>query len=286
MSTDRTTLEMIAPTIEEAIEQGLIQLNLKAEAVDVEVLDSGSRGLFGIGSRQARVRLSVKPEFAFDLGDEELDAAMDRPPAVEPKAPAKRKAPAARRAEAEKVLTEATEATEATEPSRAKEGAEGEELLEGDILFAARETVTDLLDKMKIKAQVNVAMKPAEDEEDEATVLVNIEGDDLSILIGRRTETLNALQYVTSLIVGKRLNRWVPLMIDVQGYRARRDRQLRVLARRMADQAIHTGRRQVLEPMPANERRVIHLELRDHPQVATESIGDDPNRKVTIYMKK
>ena len=283
MSTDRTTLEMIAPTIEEAIEQGLIQLNLKAEAVDVEVLDSGSRGLFGIGSRQARVRLSVKPEFAFDLGDEEFDTVGDRPPAVKPKAPAKRKAPAARRAEAEKVLTEATEATEA---SGAKVGTEGEELLEGDILFAARETVTDLLDKMKIKAQVNVTMKPAEDEEDEATVLVNIEGDDLSILIGRRTETLNALQYVTSLIVGKRLNRWVPLMIDVQGYRARRDRQLRVLARRMADQAIHTGRRQVLEPMPANERRVIYLELRDHPQVATESIGDDPNRKVTIYMKK
>jgi spoIIIJ-associated protein len=279
MSTDRTTLEMIAPTIEEAIEQGLIQLNLKAEAVDVEVLDSGSRGLFGIGSRQARVRLSVKPEFAFDLGDEEYGAVQDQSPAVEPKAPARRRAPAARKAEAETKLVKAAEA------SGAKEGAE-EELLEGDILFAARETVTDLLDKMKIKAQVNVAMKPAEDAEDEATVLVNIEGDDLSILIGRRTETLNALQYVTSMIVGKRLNRWVPLMIDVQGYRARRDRQLRVLARRMADQAIHTGRRQVLEPMPANERRVIHLELRDHPQVATESIGDDPNRKVTIFIKK
>lgn len=279
MSTDRTTLEMIAPTIEEAIEQGLIQLNLKAEAVDVEVLDSGSRGLFGIGSRQARVRLSVKPEFAFDVGDEEYGAVQDLSPAVEPKAPARRRAPAARKAEAEEKLVKAAEA------SGAKVGAE-EELLEGDILFAARETVTDLLDKMKIKAQVNVAMKLAEDAEDEATVLVNIEGDDLSILIGRRTETLNALQYVTSLIVGKRLNRWVPLMIDVQGYRARRDRQLRVLARRMADQAIHTGRRQVLEPMPANERRVIHLELRDHPQVATESIGDDPNRKVTIFMKK
>jgi spoIIIJ-associated protein len=280
MSAERTTLEMIAPTIEEAVEQGLMQLNLKAEAVEVEVLDSGSRGLFGIGSRQARVRLSVKPEFAFDLGEDEDGAIQAQAPDAEPKAPTKRKAPAARRVEAENILTKSTEA------ATAKEGAEGEELLEGDILFAARETVSDLLDKMKIKAQVNVTMKPAEDAEDEDTVLVNIEGDDLSILIGRRTETLNALQYVTSLIVGKRLNRWVPLMIDVQGYRARRDRQLRVLARRMADQAIHTGRRQVLEPMPANERRVIHLELRDHPQVATESIGDDPNRKVTIYMKK
>jgi spoIIIJ-associated protein len=75
-------------------------------------------------------------------------------------------------------------------------------------------------------------------------------------------------------------------MIDVQGYRTRRERQLRQLARRMADQAIHTGRRQVLEPMPANERRLIHIELRDHTEVTTESIGEEPNRKVTINPKK
>jgi len=78
----------------------------------------------------------------------------------------------------------------------------------------------------------------------------------------------------------------VPITIDVQGYRARRERQLRQIARRMADQAIHTGRSQVLEPMPASERRLIHLELREDPQVATESVGEEPNRKVTIFLKK
>jgi spoIIIJ-associated protein len=93
------------------------------------------------------------------------------------------------------------------------------------------------------------------------------------------------LQYISSLIIGKQLNRWVPLLIDVQGYRARRERQLRTLARRMAEQAIHTGRKQVLEPMSANERRIIHIELRDHPQVATESLGEEPNRKITIFLK-
>ena len=87
-------------------------------------------------------------------------------------------------------------------------------------------------------------------------------------------------------MVSKELNRWVPLMIDVQGYRSRRERQLRQLGRRMADQAIQTGKRQVLEPMPANERRVIHLELRDHPEVSTESTGDEPFRKVTIVPKR
>ena len=119
-----------------------------------------------------------------------------------------------------------------------------------------------------------------------ALVMVDIQGKDLSILIGRRSETLNALQYITSLIVSKELNRWVPLMIDVQGYRSRRERQLRQLGRRMADQAVQTGKKQVLEPMPANERRVIHLELRDNAYVTTESTGDEPFRKVTIVPKK
>ena len=116
--------------------------------------------------------------------------------------------------------------------------------------------------------------------------MVEVQGEDLSILIGRRSETLNALQYITSLILSKEVGRWVPLIIDVQGYRARRERQLRVLARRSAEQVVHTGRKITLEPMPANERRVIHLELRDHPDVTTESVGEEPNRKVTIFLKK
>jgi spoIIIJ-associated protein len=113
-----------------------------------------------------------------------------------------------------------------------------------------------------------------------------VHGDDLSILIGRRAETLNALQYISNLIVSKELGKPLSLVIDVEGYRARREGQIRQLARRMADQAIKTGRRQVLEPMPANERRIIHLELRDNENVVTESIGEEPRRKVTILPKE
>jgi spoIIIJ-associated protein len=155
-----------------------------------------------------------------------------------------------------------------------------------ETLRVSTQVVSDLLEKMKVRARVTASYRGPEDDDDEELVLVNVEGNDLSILIGRRSETLNALQYISSLIICKRLDRWVPLMIDVQGYRARRERQLRQIARRMADQAVHTGRRQVLEPMPANERRLIHIELRDHPQVETESIGEEPNRKVTISLKK
>ena len=81
------------------------------------------------------------------------------------------------------------------------------------------------------------------------------------------------------------MEEWIPLMVDVQGYRYRRERQLRQLARRIADQVVQTGRKQILEPMPANERRIIHLELRYHPFVTTESTGEEPNRRATIFLK-
>jgi spoIIIJ-associated protein len=84
------------------------------------------------------------------------------------------------------------------------------------------------------------------------------------------------------LIINKEIGRSIPLIVDVEGYRTRRENQLRQLARRMADQAVSTGQRQVLEPMPPNERRIVHIELRERQDVTTESIGEDPRRKVTI----
>ena len=113
-------------------------------------------------------------------------------------------------------------------------------------------------------------------------ILVDIKGDDLSILIGRRAKTLNALQYITRLILGKELEHGVPLSIDVEGYRERRETQVRQLARRVAEQVADTKREQALEPMPPNERRFAHLELQDEDLVYTESTGVEPNRKVII----
>ncbi len=282
MSQEKTTLEVIAPTVDDAVQKGLAQLNLPQDAVDVEVLDAGSRGLFGLGSRQARIRLTIKPrpEDAAQRPAAQRQAAETRlPEEAAPSGPVTPSAPA----KAYAVEESQGEVETRTAQERAAETAAGEE---DETLRVSREVVTDLVDKMKVRAKVTAVYRPPEDESDEQVVLVNVEGNDLSILIGRRSETLNALQYISSLIICKRLDRWIPLMIDVQGYRARRERQLRQMARRVAEQAIHTGRRQMLEPMPANERRLIHLELRDHPQVATESIGEEPNRKVTIFLKK
>jgi len=230
---ERTTLEVIAPTVEEAIARGLADLGLPQEALDVEILDPGSRGLLGIGSRQVRVRLTIK-------------AAGTSPSAEAAPAPA----PAG-----------------------------------GDLLLdTAHSTVVELLEKMKVPASVEVRYGSADDEGN-LPVLVDVHGNDLGVLIGRRAEILNALQYLVNLIVSKRVEHWIQVVVDVEGYRARRERQLRQMARRMADQALKTGRRQVLEPMSASERRIIHLELRDHPEVTTQSVGEEPARKVTIVPK-
>jgi len=149
----------------------------------------------------------------------------------------------------------------------------------------AERIVKNLLQYMKITANASSRILEPEDENDRTMVLIEITGKDLSILIGRRAETLNSLQYITSLMLNQEMGNWMPLMIDVQGYRFRRERQLRQLARRLADQVVQTGRKQMLEPMPANERRLVHLELRYHPFVTTESVGEGSNRKATIFLK-
>lgn len=252
---EKTVLEMIAPTIEEAIEQGLQQLGLSREEVDIEVLDEGSRGIFGIGNRQARIRIMVlgEPKTSDIPAAEKVDEVVE--PEEEPRSDPK--------------------PVKSIQPAMEMEIA----------LDVARNVVEELLEKMKVRATVSTSFLEATDRNNQPIIYVDIQGNDLSILIGRQAETLNALQYISSLIVAKEMGHWITMQVDVQGYRERREVQVRKLARRLADQAINTGRRQVLEPMPANERRFIHMELRDHPDVTTESIGEEPNRKVTISLK-
>jgi spoIIIJ-associated protein len=248
MTIQRATTEVIAPTVEEAVQNGLEELGLPADAVEIEVLDEGSRGIFGLGTRMARVRLSVK--------------------------------------ETSQAEPEIKTAEFPDEPKESSTSPAAVSLKDDIALHVARETVSELLERMNIKAKVSTHLGEVDEHDNSMALLVDISGDDLSVLIGKRSETLNALQYISRLIVNKELGRSVTLVLDVEGFRYRRDKQLRTLAQRMADQALKTGRRQLLEPMPANERRIIHMELRNHPGVLTESQGEEPHRKVTIIPKE
>ncbi|HKZ44605.1 MAG TPA: RNA-binding cell elongation regulator Jag/EloR [Anaerolineales bacterium] len=244
MNNKQTTLEIIAPTIEEAIEQGLGELMMTEEEVDVEVLDEGSRGLFGLGTRQVRVRITVKDK------DSSHHMELSSP-----------------------MTSDVVENDDGIEEEPA--------ILDYELLDQTEQVVSELLHKMKVTAQVS-AHFGEEDEDGRQPIFVDIRGNDLGMLIGRKAEILNAFQYIVNLIMGKRMEHWVQIIVDVEGYRARREEQIRQMAIRLAAQAVKTGRRQVLEPMTPAERRLVHLELRDHPEVSTHSIGEDPTRKVTI----
>jgi spoIIIJ-associated protein len=269
---ERTTLEIIAPTVEEALAQGLSQLGLPADAVSVEVLDAGTKGFLGLGGRQVRVRLTVNPPRG---AEREAQVSAEAPPP-----------PATKKTAASKPAPKPAASTPKEKPVESRPAGAAEKRVEGNdpLLNTTEEIVSKLLHHLGFQAQVS-AHYDEENTDERRSIHVDVRGDDLSALIGRHAETLNAFQYVASLIVGKEAQQWVQLVVDVEGYRGRREKQLRQLARRMADQVTKTGRRATLEPMTSSERRIIHLELRSHPAVMTESTGEEPYRKVMILPK-
>jgi spoIIIJ-associated protein len=234
-------LEVIAPTVEEAISRGVAELGLPREAVEVEVLDEGGKGFLGLSERQARVRLSV---------------ASDEP---------------------QQLSAEPEALPEVAAPVEHELGADDEEAE-----LVSKEIVQELIQRMGLDVNVTAKWGVKDPDARVQPLLVDVQGNDLGILIGRKGETLTALQYIARLIVAKELHRSVALVIDVEGYRARREQQLSRLADQMAKQATELQRTMELEPMPPNDRRIIHVALRDNPAVTTESIGEGSQRKVTI----
>ena len=282
--TERTTLEIIAPTVEEAISQGLAQLGLTADAVSVEVLDAGNKGFFGLGKPQVRVRLTVNPVGTSAIAPAK-PAAEPVKPAKEEKRVEKKPAPAPERPAPVARSEKANVADRSPEKPTPAPAAKVQEQPEHDALLDHAEAVVSrMLHLLNLEAQVSAHYGDTE-RDGRRNIHVDIRGKDLSVLIGRRSETLGAFQYIASLIVGKETQQFVQLVVDVEGYRDRREKQLVQMAKRMADQVAKTGRRQTLEPMPSSERRIIHIALRDHPEVKTESTGEDPYRKVVIMPK-
>jgi spoIIIJ-associated protein len=251
-------IEVEADSVEEAIQQGLDELGLTRAEVTVEVLDEGARGLFGVGGRAVRVRLTEG-----DVPYQEL-AAPDEPAAPPP-------------VEEVQALPDQPIEPEPLPPQATEVQPDSDEEVRvaGDVL-------RELLEKMGIEASISVRRAEPSGDEKDAPWVLDVRGEDLGILIGRRGETLNALQYVTRLIVSREMQRRVNIVIDIEGYKSRREVTLRKLAQRMAQEARHRGRAVKLEPMPPNERRIIHITLRDDPSVFTESEGMGDRRKVTI----
>jgi spoIIIJ-associated protein len=152
-----------------------------------------------------------------------------------------------------------------------------------EVAAIALDVLRSLLHHMSVQAEV-VVREPGQGEE--PPTVLDVTGENLGILIGRQGETLRDLQYIARLIVSRKLQRWVNIVVDVGGYKRRRERILTELAGRMAERVVAEWRPVTLEPMPAHERRIVHMALRDHELVRTESTGEGSRRKVVILPKE
>jgi spoIIIJ-associated protein len=251
--------------VETAVEIGLAELGAKRADVIVEVVDEGSRGLLGIGSRDAVVRLK-------------RTVPISTSPPLAPTPPPQPKT--------EKVEVRETAETPTQQPSLTPKTpsptAQTTEVIQKEV---AVEIVQTLLAKMQISATVTASLSEPDDLTGEQIDVIEINGDDLGVLIGPRGDTLNTVQYLVRLMVSHRLHERVNFVLDVQGYRQRRQQALASLANRMAKKVIQRGQPIGLEPMPPHERRVIHMTLREHDEVYTESSGEGNRRKVRIFPK-
>lgn len=270
-------------TVEDAINNGLAMLGVRRDQVDVEIITEGSRGVLGFGAEHARVRLAVKVPAAPPVAE--------TPP---PPPPAKREGPRFRERRPAREPRHAEEVRQVEEVSVAEEPRPAADVREtriepgeGTPEAVGQEVLDELLRLMGVRASVDTYLgEDLADEGQPAPIVLNITGEDLGILIGRRGETLRALQYLVRLMVSHRVKHWTNLVVDVESYLARRRHALESLANRVADQAIRSGRTQALEPMPPYERRLVHIALRKHPRVTTQSVGEGERRKVTIVPKK
>ena len=252
--------------VDTAVELALAELKCSREEVEVTVLEQPSRGFFGIGSKLALVRVEKKAPVV-----EEEPA----PAVVEEKAPAS--APQKQKPQKSETKVEKKKNKKEIQPKKSSIEEEVGNLspVENHIALEFLKEVTEQMGLV-----VDVTAKANED-----SVLLNIQGKDSGTIIGKRGQTLDAIQYLTSLVVNKDQDNYIKVVVDAENYRSKREKTLEKLANRLADKVVKTKRSVRLEPMNPYERKVIHATLQNNPRVTTRSEGQDPYRRVIIELK-
>ena len=266
--------------VETAVKLALDDLKLTIDEVDVTVLEEPSRGFFGIGSKLALVRVEKKKELK-----EPPKETLKKP---EPKK--EKKFEKAQNTQENKPKAEKTEAPK-RKKDRAPRRAEKETMVfEPVIEKIPEENLTDVedhaawkfLDEVTKEMGLDLSIKAKAGKE---TLYIDIQGKDSGTIIGKRGQTLDAIQYLTSLVVNKDQSDYTRVVVDAENYRAKREKTLELLANRLAKKVTKTKRSVKLEPMNPYERKVIHATLQNHPYVITRSEGQDPYRRVIIELK-
>ncbi len=287
--------EFSGKTVEEAVASGLQSLGLSQDEVDIDILNRGSRGILGFGSEPALVRIS--PQQA-DIGDaletevDVIEAAVseaavseiavfidEATPEVSSEAPEDVIHVEDTVVEADLEIEAVTESTDEDDVDDSNDA----DVSDDELANMAKVLLSELLRLMDFEADVDASWQDADTTTASPYLLLDIRGENLGALIGRRGETLSSIQYLLRLMINQQVKQWKNIVVDVEHYKQRRVDQLAQLAERMARQVAESGRSVTLEPMPGNERRIVHMTLRDNPDVFTESTGEGERRKVNIF---
>ena len=249
------SIEKIAKTVDEAITEALIELGASTDEVDIEVLCKGSKGLLGIGAKLARVKVTLKEVINEDISLE-VDEVKVKSETVK-----KEDTQVIKRAEEVKDSEDAVIVTE-------------EEL--NRVIGRAKDFLGKLLKEMNIESTINVEVV------NNNRISISLEGKNMGTIIGKRGETLDAIQYLVNIVANKERQEYIKIMLDTENYRARREETLRNLAYKLSKKAQKTRKPIILEPMNPYDRRIIHSALQDSKIVKTHSEGKEPFRKVVI----
>ena len=268
-----------AKDVDSAVKLALEDLQLGIDEVDVTVLEEPSRGFFGIGEKLALVKVekkkeakeppkeTKKPEVKKEKKPEKPQAALEeKPKAAKAETPKRKKERAPRRAERE---------MQDLEPVI-------EKIPEDELIDVQDHAALKFLEEVTKEMGLDLDIKAKSGKE---TLYIDIQGKDSGTVIGKRGQTLDAIQYLTSLVVNKEQSGYTRVVIDAENYRAKREKTLELLAIRLAKKVGKTKRSIKLEPMNPYERKVIHATLQNHPYVTTRSEGQDPYRRVIIELK-
>ena len=272
------SIRVSAKTVDDAITEALIQLGVTSDRLEYEVIEKGSAGFLGIGMKQAVIEARRKPEPKEEKVEEPV---VEEPVKAEPK---KVEAVQPQKAAAEKKADEPQKAAfeKAVEKEVKEEVKKETKLVE--VQPQTIEAVEDFLKNTMKAMDMEVELKTEIDQD--GALCVDMSGEHMGILIGKRGQTLDSLQYLANRVANKHQEGYVRVKLDTENYRARREETLRHLAKNIAHKVKRNRRPVALEPMNPYERRIIHSALQSDPYVMTHSEGEEPFRKVVIALKK
>ena len=269
-------------SVEEAVKLALEDLKLDEDQVEVTILEEPSKGFFGIGSKLAKVRVEKKQETKADKAAEKYNAEIEEE--IEKFENKEKAADAEVKTETEAKPVAEAPAAEADEEEYERELPDINDILKLNVEMepvedhAAITFIKEMTEKMGLDLAVTA-------KKGDGMLYVSIDGKDAGTVIGKRGQTLDAVQYLTSLVVNKDEEKYVRVVVDAENYRTKRGRTLEQLAEKLARKVVKNKRSVRLEPMNPYERKVIHATLQGHPKVTTRSIGDEPRRRVIIELK-